>query len=778
MNVWKLKYLQPAAAWNEALPLGNGRLGAMLYGGVESETWNITELTAWSGKKEVLEGNGRGKENLKEIRKHFFAGDYAEGEEAAKQHLQPPKGNYGTNLPVCDLLFHFNHQQDAGAYCRELNLNEAIARVTYQVKDIIYTRETFASNSDGVLAARFSCETRGAVSFRLQMKGMSSEFVSYPVGEDTLGFKGQALESNHSDGRCGVFFYGLTTIVAQGGRIYSAGSEIVVEEADDVCVYFAASTDYEAEAVGAVQSWIHECHKRLDHAVDLGYEQLKKNHITDYQGLFNRTDIKLGSGMEDECSTGEQSTDERIRSLRNGMDDPQLFALFFQYGRYLMIAGSRANSPLPIHLQGIWNDNEASRMEWSCDYHLDINTQMNYYPTEVCNLAECHLPLMRLIESLSIAGKVTAENFYGCKGWVAHVFTNAWGFTAPGWNTFWGLHVTGGLWIASHLREHYEFSLDQGFLTQHAYPILREAAVFFLDYMVIHPDNGWLVTGPSNSPENSFYVGADKDHPYHLSMGSTLDQILVRDLFVFCLEAAEGLKVDSELQAALSEAISLLPPLKVGEWGQLQEWLEDYEEAMPYHRHLSHLVSVHPSHQVSPRTTPELSAAARKTLESRKLGDDLEDIEFTRAGMAAFYARLEDGESALEQLSHLISQLCFDNLFTYSKPGVAGAETNIFVVDGNFGGVAAVAEMLLQSHAGEIRLLPALPQAWSQGYVKGLRAKGNMEVDIYWKQGRLKEACIRAFSDGAITLCYQAVQRTLVLKSGVTYQINDELVIW
>jgi alpha-L-fucosidase 2 len=397
---------------------------------------------------------------------------------------------------------------------------------------------------------------------------------------------------------------------------------------------------------------------------------------------------------------------------------------------------------------------------------------MNYYPTEVSNLAECHLPLIAYIENLSVAGQTTAQQFYGCPGWVAHVFSNAWGFTAPGWETSWGLHVTGGLWIANQLREHYEFSLNREFLAQRAYPVMKEAATFFLDYMTLHPKYGWLVTGPSNSPENSFYI---KDSTHQLSMGTTIDQVLVRDLFVFCLEAAELLQVDMEWQQRLKQAIGELPPLLVGKRGQLQEWLEDYEEAQPDHRHLSHLVSLYPGNRITVRGTPELSTSARITLENRMSREELEDVEFTVAFFAASFARLEDGNQAYKHLTHLIGQLCFDNLLTYSKPGIAGAEKKIFVVDGNFGGTAAIAEMLLQSHAGEINLLPALPKKWLTGRVSGLRAKGNIEVDIVWEKGELMEATIQAFSAGQTFLRYRDQSVPLVLASGHVYRIDKQL---
>jgi alpha-L-fucosidase 2 len=382
---------------------------------------------------------------------------------------------------------------------------------------------------------------------------------------------------------------------------------------------------------------------------------------------------------------------------------------------------------------------------------------------------------MRYIEDLSRAGRSTARDFYGSDGWVAHVFSNVWGFTVPGWETSWGLNVTGGLWIATHLIEHYEFSQDREFLAQQAYPILKEAAAFFLDYMTVHPKYGWLVTGPSDSPENHFYPNDRSQGIQQLSMGTTLDQVLVRDLYTFCLKSAELLNTDIQFQEKLKEAIALLPPLQIGKKGQLQEWLEDYEEAQPEHRHLSHMQALYPSHQVTPDGTPELSAAARVSLENRMVQDELEDIEFTAALFGLNFARLHDGEKAYKHISHLIGELCFDNLLTYSKSGIAGAETNIFVIDGNFGGTAAIAEMLLQSRPGEIHLLPALPQAWSTGAVTGLRVRGNAEVDMAWANGQMVETTIYAHAKGNITVRLGNERVSLDAEAGGVYTLNSQL---
>ncbi|MFC3748235.1 glycoside hydrolase N-terminal domain-containing protein [Paenibacillus sp. GCM10012306] len=771
MSDFKLWYLTPAAGWSQGLPLGNGRTGAVVMAASHREVWSMSEVTYWSGQSDPELLPGEGKTALEEMRQHFFAGDYAVGDSLAKQHLQPKKRNFGTNLGLCEVVIKFTDQEsqsgEAGLFQRELDLSSAVAGAVAKVNGTTLHREVFATHADDLVASRIWSDAPGAVSFTLHLEGGTESFITVASDDTTLEFKGQATEKVHSNGACGVWAQGCVKVIITGGTIQSRDGQLTVTGADEAQIYFAVSTDYRRTG----EDWKTESAEILKQAVNKGYARLREDHIADYSQQYGKVNIKLG--VSDKASL---PTDQRIQLLaQGGQEDPQLFALFLQYGRYLTIAGSRGDSPLPLHLQGIWNDGEACRMGWSCDYHMDVNTQMNYYPTEVTNLGDSHLPLMRYVEDLAQAGRSTARNLYGSEGWVAHVFSNVWGFTLPGWETSWGLNVTGGLWLATHLIEHYEFSQDRDFLESQAYPVLKEAAAFYLDYMIVHPKYGWLVTGPSNSPENSFYPGDTSEGAQQLSMGSTMDQILVRELFEFCLKSATLLDRDVELQRELEEAIAILPPLQIGKKGQLQEWLEDYEEAQPEHRHLSHLFAMYPASQITPDRTPELSAAVRVTLENRMVQDELEDVEFTAALFGLGFARLHDGEKAYKHISHLIGGLCFDNLFTYSKSGIAGAESNIFVIDGNFGGTAVIAEMLLQSHANEIHLLPALPEAWSTGEVSGLRAKGNAEVDIIWENGRLTEAVVHTFSPGMVTVRWSDQRTTFNAEIGRSYRFNTQL---
>ncbi|WP_256252662.1 glycoside hydrolase N-terminal domain-containing protein [Paenibacillus sp. UNC496MF] len=789
MSGMKLRYDGPADGWKQGLPLGNGRLGAVAHGGHERETWCVTEITYWSGQSEPSPTPSRGRADLDAMRERFFAGDYAGGEEMASRLLQAEKGNFGTNLPLCDVRLSFGAGADAAGgaagaggsqtdavggtaggdaaaaqgagFARELCLEEALYRAGGEAGGI--RRELLASHPDGVLAARLWRDEAGGVSFALRLEGRTDRFAVASPAAGALAFESRATETMHSDGACGVRARGAVRVVATGGAVAADGDAIVVRGADEAHVYFAVETDYRQDGDG----WARAAEDRAARAAAKGYAAIRAAHIADYRALYARVAADFG-----DSGASALPLDARMKRLREGGDDPQLFALFFQYGRYLTIAGSRADSALPMHLQGIWNDGEANRMAWSCDYHLDVNTEMNYYPTEAVNLAESHLPLLRYVERLAEAGRETARAYYGCEGWTAHVFSNAWGFTAPGWHYSWGLNVTGGLWIANQLREHYAYGLDERFLRETAYPVLREAARFFLDYMTVHPDCGWLVTGPSNSPENSFYAAGDESRAYALSMGPTMDQSLVRDLFAFCLEAGERLGADEALRERLRAAADLLPPLAIGANGRLREWLADYGEAQPDHRHLSHLYGLYPGAQITPSGTPELSEAARRTLVARMRGEGLEDVEFTLALFAANFARLHDGDRAYDQLGYLIGELCFDNLLTYSKAGIAGAETNIFVADGNFGGTSAIAEMLLQSHAGELRLLPALPARWGTGRVTGLRARGNAEVDLAWRDGELVEATVRACSPLRTTVRLGGTAIPLALEAGGSLRLD------
>ncbi len=751
LSLW---YRQPAQRWLEALPVGNGRLGAMVYGGIDRERIDLNESTFWSGAPDDSHDNPAAREHLAEIRSLLFAGDFARARELISQHLLGRRGNYGTHLPLGELQLQLQHPaSQVENYRRELDLEEAAARVSYTIDGVQFTREVIASHPRSVVAVHLTADKPHSISLQMSFRAHRQPCQVEAHEDGTLMIAASARETKHSDGQTGVSLVGYVVTKADGGTVRAQSDRVDVTDADAVTLYVVLNTDFRGRDARQLSD------TQIAPLGDENYMSLRQRHLKDFQSLFRRVAFTLGPQVA-------QSTDLRVRS-----PDPTLCALFFHYGRYLLIAGSREDSPLPTNLQGIWNDNLACNMGWTCDFHLDINQQQNYWPAEVCNLSECHAPLFRLIESLREPGRRTAQRMYGAPGWVCHVFTNPWGFTAPGWGLGWGLHPTGGIWIASHLWEHYLFTGDREFLAQHAYPTLREAAEFFLHYMVVDPKHHWLVTGPATSPENAFLTpdgqGAQSEY-----MGPTCDSVLVRDLFTSCIESSRILDTDAELRGRLQAALGLLPPLRSGKHGQLMEWLEDFDEAIPNHRHTTHLIALFPSCQITPDHTPELARAARVTIERRLGQQDWEDVEWSRGNAILFFARLRDGDEAYKHLLGLLQEDTDSNLLTFARGGIAGAPENIFCVDGNSAGTAGVAEMLVQSHGGVVELLPALPDSWPNGSISGLCARGGLVVDIDWHDGKLSGALLRSVTGTKTSVRYRDISCDIDLQPGESARIE------
>jgi len=733
-DILKLWYTEQANEWMQALPVGNGRLGAMVFGGIEDDRLALNEITLWAGQPDPNQEPACGKEKLAEIRKLFFDGKLKEGNEMAVKYLSGKPNTYGTHLPAGDLILHFRHpSQEISSYERELDIEHAVASVAYQSGAVKYEREIFCSNPDNILVYRITSDKKKSITLTAKVQVPGTKKMN--ISSSRITFSGTAVSGLKVNGfpefsKGGVEFTGIVNAIAKGGKTEALDSALSITDADEVLLLVDIRTSLKD------RNFSDLCRQDVEGAATKNYELLKDRHTDDFSDLFDRLTIWLGTDRKDTIPT-----DRRFRNYNNGKDDPGLCALFLQYNRYLLLSCSRENSPLPANLQGLWNDNLACNMPWTCDYHLDINTQQNYWAANVTGLPECIAPLTGYIEYLSKAGSSTAEKVYGCKGWVAHTVTNVWGYTAPGEWPGWGLFPTAGTWLALQLWDHYRFTGDTAFLKNRAYPLLKGSAEFFLDYMVPDPASGFLMTGPSTSPENAFRYKKDI---LSLSMMPTCDRVLVAELFNACISATAVTGDDKEFRDKLISASGKLPPFRISRNGEIQEWFTDYEKAQPNHRHTSHLTALYPFAQITPVKTPDLAKAAGKTISNRLQAPGWEDVEWSRANMINFYARLREPEQALQSLNILLKNLTRENLLTISVAGIAGAQRDIFILDGNEAAAAGIAEMLVQSHEDYIEFLPALPKAWDCGQYNGLCVRGGGVAAVKWEKMKPVEASLVA----------------------------------
>ena len=727
----ELWYAQPAKVWMESLPIGNGRLGAMTYGGIEEEKLALNESTMWSGQYNENQNKPFGREKMNQLRKLFFEGKLSEGNRIAGDNLHGNQTSFGTHLPIGDLKMQFIYPEGkVTGYRRSLSLDEAISSVSFNSGGVNYKREYFATNPDNVLVLRLTADKQKSITMNMGLDLMRQADLS--VEDNQLVFTGKVDFPLHGPG--GVCFEGRIAVLADNGEVKMEQSGVGIKEADAVTLIVDVRTDYKSPDYKTL------CADGVKKAAAKSYDELKQAHIKDYNTLYNRVSIHFGQD-----ANRALPTDVRWKQVKEGKTDTGLDALFFQYGRYLTIASSRENSPLPIALQGFFNDNKACNMGWTNDYHLDINTEQNYWAANVGNLAECNAPLFTYIKDLAHHGAKTAEVVYGCKGWTAHTTANVWGYTPASSTIIWGLFPMASSWIASHLWTQYEFTQDKQYLAETAYPLLKGNAQFILDFLAKDPKSGYLMTGPSISPENWFRTAGGEEMV--ASMMPACDRELAYEILSNCVQASEILNTDREFADSLRTAIAQLPPIQLRANGAIREWFEDFEEAHPNHRHTSHLLALYPFSQITLEKTPELAEAARKTIENRLSAENWEDTEWSRANMICMYARLKDAQEAYKSVQLLQGKLSRENLMTVSPGGIAGAEGDIYSFDGNPAGTAGMAEMLIQNHEGYVEFLPCLPIEWKDGGFKGLCLKGGAEATAEWTNTVINKASLKATAD-------------------------------
>lgn len=740
----KLWYNQPSGkTWENALPIGNGRLGGMVYGNVADERIQLNEGTLWSGGPNRND-NPDALAALPEIRRLIFEGKQKEAEKLANKAIITKKSHGQMFQPAGELHLSFPGHEQYEAYYRELDIERAVAKTTYKVNGVTFTREVLASFPDQVMVVRLTADKPGQLSFAASYSTLHTqpEIRATPGRELVLAGRG----SDHEGVTGAVKFKVITKVKTDGGNVSANDTSLVVNGANAATIFVSIATNFKNyQDVSDDESTLAASY--LNKAYPKSYEAILKPHIAAFQKYFNRVKFDLGTS-----EAANLPTDERLKNFRN-VNDPGLVTLYYQYGRYLLISSSQPGGQ-PANLQGIWNNK--MRPPWDSKYTININAQMNYWPAEKTNLSELHEPFLKMVQELSQTGQQTAKDMYGARGWMAHHNTDIWRATGAIDGAFWGMWIAGGAWTSQHLWEHYLYNGDKAYLAK-IYPVLKGAATFYVDFLVDHPKYHWLVANPGSSPENApaAHEGSSLD------AGTTMDNQIAFDIFSTTIRAAEILKKDAAFVDTLRQKRKRLPPMHVGQYGQLQEWLDDVDDPNDHHRHVSHLYGLFPSVQISPYRTPELFAAARTTLMQR--GDV--STGWSMGWKVNWWARLQDGNHAFTLIQNQLSPLgtnkegggTYNNLFDAHPP---------FQIDGNFGCTSGITEMLMQSADGSIHLLPALPDVWKEGSIGGILALGGFEiVDMQWNGGKLTKVEIRSKLGGNLRL---RVPNALKLASGAT----------